>query len=61
MEAALGTCCKSFEVHTTNTDIKGILERFQMKMRNMFLETGGKPILVTECQRTLAEWCSSVL
>lgn len=54
----IGTCCKSFEVHTRNTDIKGILERFQMKMRNMFLETGEKAVLVTECQRT---WLNCVL
>lgn len=54
----MGTRCKGFEVCTRNRDIKGILERFQMKMRNMFLETRGKAIFVIKYQRT---WLNCVL
>ena len=53
----MGRKSKSFEVHARNMDIPGNSDEI-LEMRNMFLETEGKVILVIKQQRT---WLNHVL
>ena len=41
--------------------LKVLLERVQIEMRNMFLETGRKKILVVIVTEDLAELCSEAM